>query len=295
MRIKRLSFFAALFCGFLLAGLSIGRQLEGWEVKNRSQLPSRTHQLEKQSITKITMPDLAVQPSDQVAQSPAPPDQPAPSNALTTTSGAVMRQNNILLIGVDDLTAAFPRLESAWLVLYLAQTPHLTLMPIYPEKTSRNGKTAPHRADLAELFQSDPQGLPGPKFFSELKARGLWWSGYIIVDRKSLAVVIDLVGRLAEQRGEEALSPGILNSVPFTWKDPQGAYEGQAQIAQQLCSAAAHLTLDQINEIDDIFLLFSSQILSDIKREGAAAELVGMLAQGSGITCEFPSQSSANP
>lgn len=300
MSLKRPLFFFALFCGFLLAGLSVGRQIGTWRARNQPQLPARSNQLEKQSLPRENTPDLAAQTDHQVSQPPPlpaiPPSQ-APSNAIIENGEPLPRQNNILLIGVNNLDVAYPRLESTWLILYMTQTPHLTLMPIYPENPSQDENAEPPGTDLAKLFQSDPDGLPGPDFFTELKTRGLWWSGYIIVDRQALNEVIDLVGRLAEQSGEGELSPemGILESVPSAWNNPQRAYEGQIHVAQRLCSAAAHITVDHINEIDDIFLLFTDDILSDINREGAAAELVGMLVQGSGITCEFPTLGSENP
>jgi hypothetical protein len=150
-----------------------------------------------------------------------------------------VHQNNILLIGVDDLESSTPQLESTWLVLYIAQTPHFTLMQIYPGKPSGQGGAGSPKIDLAALFQSDPQGYPGPDFFSELKARGLWWSGYIMMDRLALAETIELIADLSGV-DDQGLSPAsrAVARVPFAGHDPQGAYQGQVELIQKLCTAA---------------------------------------------------------
>jgi hypothetical protein len=199
-------------------------------------------------------------------------------------------QNNVLLIGVDDLETPAPRLESVWLVLYIAQTPHFTLMQIYPGRTSGSGDAGSPETDLESLFQSDPQGSPGPDFFTELKARGLWWSGYVILDRHALARAIDLIADLSGAGIDKALSPGsaAVARVPFAWHDPQGAYQGQVELVQNLCMAALNLYPDHISKLEDYFLLFDRHIMSDIGREKLAAEMVGMLVHNNRISCELP-------
>jgi hypothetical protein len=208
-----------------------------------------------------------------------------------------VQQNNVLIIGVDDLETQTPQLESAWLVLYIAQTPHFTLMQIYPGNPSGQGDSGSPKIDLASLFQSDPQGSPGPDFFSELKARGLWWSGYIMMDRFAIAQTTDLIANLTEESEDPTLIPGshAVARVPFAGHDPQGAYQGQVELVQKLCTAALHLSADHIGKLEDLFLLFGSHILSDIGREQLAAEMVGMLVYGNRISCELPFLSPGSP
>ncbi len=230
------------------------------------------------------------------------PDQSSPSLPLPTPTqpstkptpifiegNQPVQQNNILLIGVDDLEAPAPRLEGAWLVLYFAQTPHFTLMQIYPGKPGQEVAGSPD-ADLATLFQSNHQGAPGPDFFTELKARDLWWSGYIMVDRAALAEIIDTIVGLSGSSEDPTLSPGsgAVARVPFAWHDPTGAYRSQAELIQKLCTASSHLSADHIGRLEDLFLLFGNHIMSDIGREQLAAEMVGMLVHENRVTCELP-------
>jgi len=199
-----------------------------------------------------------------------------------------LRQNNILLVGVDDLQAAKPKLEGAWLVMYLTQNPHFTLMPIYPGAPAEDGKATKSDGILAKLFQADPGGVPGPGFFSELKDRGLWWSGYFIVDRLAMVKIMVTIEQTTRSGELSENTSRSLQDVPPAWKDPAKAVLGQIQIAQAVCRQASELNTDDIGEIDHLFLLFSDHVLSDIPREQAAAELVGMLVNSSEITCEFP-------
>jgi hypothetical protein len=198
---------------------------------------------------------------------------------------------------VDDLESNRPQLESAWLVLYLAKTPHFTLMQIYPGKPSGQAGAGSPSDDLASLFQSDSQGYPGPDFFSKLKALGLWWSGYVILDRLALAETIDLIANLSGGSEGKALSPGsrAVARVPFAGHDLKGAYQGQVELIQKLCAAAQYLNAGHIGELEDLFLLFGSHFISDIGREQLAAEMVGMLVHENRISCELPFVSTGNP
>jgi hypothetical protein len=299
MRPLRYLPFLALFGGFLLLGLSIGRQLEALSDKSsrptlaqarRSEIRPKSYQESTHVETQPDQPSSSL-PLPTPTQATEIPTPAAAIPALTLVEGSQpVQQNNILVIGVDDLEAQAPRLESAWLVLYIAQTPHFTLMQIYPGKTSGSGDAGSPGVDLASLFQSDPQGSPGPDFFSELKARGLWWSGYIILDRLALAEAIDLIAELSGAGVEQVLSPGsaAVARVPFAWHDPQGAYQGQVELIQKLCTAALNLHPDHLGKLEGYFLLFDRHIMSDIGREQLAAEMVGMLVHDSRITCELP-------
>jgi hypothetical protein len=298
MRPLRYLPFLSLFGIFLLLGLAIGRQLEARTGKNSRPTLAQAHRSEIRPKSFQGSTEVETQPDQPSSTLPTPTQAaaiPAPAVAMPTLTlvegSQPVLQNNILFVGVDDLETPTPRLESAWLALYIAQTPHFTLMQIYPGKTSGSGDAVSPEADLASLFQSDPQGSPGPEFFSELKARGLWWSGYIIIDRLALAKAIELIADVSGAGDDQALSPGsaAVARVPFTWHDRQGAYRGQVELVQKLCTAAVNLHPDHIDKLEDLFLLFNRHIVSDIGREQLAAEMVGMLVRGNyPITCEFP-------
>jgi hypothetical protein len=83
--------------------------------------------------------------------------------------------------------------------------------------------------------------------------------------------------------------------VPFAVHDPQGAYRGQAELVQKLCTAALDINADHLSELEDIFLIFGSHIISDIRREQLAAEMIGMLVNGNRISCELPFLSVDDP
>jgi hypothetical protein len=299
MRPLRYLPFLVLFGVFALLGLTFGRQLEGRPGKSPRSTLAQAHRSETRTKSYPQIMGVETQSNQLSPSLPVPtPTQaaaiPTPAvaiSALVPVEGSQpVQQNNILIIGVDDLEAPAPRLESAWLVLYFAQTPHFTLMQIYPGRISGSGDTDSSEVDLASLFQSDPQGSPGPGFFTELKARGLWWSGYIVMDRLALAEAIELIANLSGVGGDQELLPGssAIARVPFAWHDPQGAYRGQVELIQKLCTATVHLNPDHIGKLEDLFLLFERHIMSDIGREQLAAEMIGMLVHENRITCELP-------
>jgi hypothetical protein len=268
----------AIFAIFLIAGLNIGRLYRS----KANKLEPTTHSLSPVLELRVKSRANALQVERVPTQAPPLP-QVTPEMGVANATIAVepLIQNNILLIGVDNLEASSPRLEGVWLVLYLAQKPQFTLMPIYPVP-AEDGKIRSQDAALAKTFRSDQAA-----FFSQLEDRGIWWAGYYIFDRHALASIADRIVDLAQDEGK--ISGRSIARVPSAWTDPQGARREQARIVDALCSTAAHLSVDDIGELDDLFLLFSQHISSDIPREQAAAELVGMLAGDNPITCEFPS------
>ena len=289
--------FLALFGAFLLLGLFIGRQLDSGSGEGVRPTLAQARRSETMPKSDRASSDVITQPEQLSSSLPLPtPTQDAVIPTLAVVMPTLVegnqpvQQNNILLIGVDDLEASTPRLESAWLVLYLAQTPHFTLMQIYPGTASGSDEAGSQEIELGSLFQSDLQGSPGQDFFSELKAQGLWWSGYIILDRLALAEVVDLMADLSGGGVDQALLPGsaAVARVPFAWHDPQGAYRGQVELAQKLCTVASNLRSDHIGDLEDLFLLYDRHIMSDIGREQLAAEMVGMLVDEYRISCELP-------
>jgi len=296
-----LSFFVLSLLIGLFAGRMFGIQPDKSEtptpVKPPSpelQVKSRPNQLqtEKASIQELPQVASPTQVEKQAALAAAieteietdiaqqPEQQAAP--AKTEAPPQPIIQKNVLVIGVDNLKAKSPNLEAVWLVLYLTQKPEFTLMPIFPGIPAADGKMRSQDYKLAKLYRTDRDA-----FLAELKDRGVWWSGYYIVDRVALDEIAGQVEKLAgEPAGVTYLN---VTDVSHIEDDPQVAKLEQGRFAQALCSRAASLSVDQISDLDDLFLLFSDHILSDIPREQAAAELVGMLVEGSPLTCEFPS------
>ena len=297
-----------LIAACMLTGLKAGRlfRVHAKQQPGQSQQPlfevksQRNELVASKPTTQASLPMPATPTPASPTQTALPSAQPTQEIPEITDeppaqrAGYPIRQSNILLIGVDDLKADKPRLEGAWLVLYLSQSPHFTFMPVYPGVPAEDGKVTSRDAALVKKFQSDPSGAPGPAFFSELKAKGLWWSGYFVVDRYALIEIVDAVTSIAGEEGDIKSGSEQVKAVPLTWRDPQRAKREQARLVQSLCNETFRLNADHISELDDLFLLFSHHILSDINREKAAAELVGLLFQEGEVSCEFPSMDMSN-
>jgi hypothetical protein len=144
-------------------------------------------------------------------------------------------QRILLVIGVDRLAAAEPRLESVWLVSYFPGQSEITLLPVYP---SILGSLDSMR-ELAASFSLDRHGEPAPGFLAQLQKKNLWWSGRLLVDEIGLIAALDLLNSPAKvaRNFESAL---VVGDLPRSWEEPEAALEGQANLLESACSKAKH-------------------------------------------------------
>jgi len=120
-------------------------------------------------------------------------------------------QRNILVIGVDDLQADEPALESLWLILYYPPAPGINLAPLFPARLQNDPETG---LALDEAFALDENGTPVPAFFESIQRRDLWWNNYMLIDRPEWeSWSISLAARWA--------MPGTAPSCRLTSSPPQ--------------------------------------------------------------------------
>ena len=121
---------------------------------------------------------------------------PAPTEVPVTV------QRNLLVIGVDHLSAAQPQLESIWLVMYFPGKLDLTFVPLYPDPGE---KPAAQSSPLAASFSLDKAGHPSRAFFRQLEDQ-VWWNNFLVIDQTATRALIDLVGGLpsGDLNGNEA-------------------------------------------------------------------------------------------
>jgi hypothetical protein len=203
----------------------------------------------------------------------------------TVQKAASNGQRNVLLVGVDRLDAAQPRLEGIWLVAYLPPTPRLTILPLYPASLSGG---APEDTRLESLFRLLPGGAPDPAFLSALQEKDLWWNNYAVVESSLLGQLADLAGGVSLGEGEMD-GQALLASLPHAWDNPKKALRAQAKAMQALCGEAGavipHLDANQV------YPMVASRIASDLNAGQILKSWQDLQKSGDSLSCEFPTLS----
>jgi hypothetical protein len=209
-----------------------------------------------------------------------PPTQPAPPAAPPTG------QRSILVIGVDNLAAAQPKLESIWLALFVPPDPRLTFLPVYPS-FSRSEK---EDRRLLSSFQYQPGAALNPEFVQVLQSRQIWWTGSVILDRYAYAQVMNY---LAED-GNAAQTVAYLDGENWVKKlaeaagKPQEAIANQATIYQELCWRTAKQNWSLSDTIQqEISNRLAGHTQVDFNLAQSLRE-TGMLTATSSLFCDFP-------
>ena len=195
-------------------------------------------------------------------------------------------QRNILVIGVDDLNAPRPRLESVWLVLYINDLPQVTLLPVYPAPAGEGAETG---RTLEDLFQLSAGKAPDPVFLDALQASGLWWSGYILVDEVAVVEVVDLVSKMSANNWSRTSGVRAVAKVPPAWEDRSASLAGQAGLVQAICRDAQGIASRK--DISHLLDLIPRHASTDLNLTRTVSELRSLLSHPDGFSCEFPTLS----
>lgn len=204
-------------------------------------------------------------------QSTAPPD-------------VATGQQNLLVIGVDQLNQAQPRLRSAWLLIYFPGKPTLTLLPVYPDVGGDQGINQQFEASFSLSQGGDPD-----KGFLEALRQKVWWSHYLILDAAGFQIGLDALTDPATNTEKTTQ----ISDLADPQQAPQDALEAQAMLLKQTCEQAGQV----LPGLDYTILL--QQIRSNMKSDLTSSELETLwhsLADlGSGLRCEFPLNFNSNP
>jgi hypothetical protein len=285
MNPKRAVLYLILFCSFFLAGFCSIRGLYAYASGHRLLKPS-TQSHSQTVFSKTVQTDSPGETKVEATQSESG-DQ-AQLQAASTSSVTGNGQQNILIVGVDDLSFEKPALENVWLVLYLQNSPQITLLPIYPDNSTRQATV--ENEILNELFRLDQERQPSPAFLSSLKARNLWWNSTLVMDREAMASIVEFVGGDAlsgHSSGSEAMK-----DIPHSAVDPEAAFLEQFRLAQEICRGTKKMSPDR--NISSLFALIPDHIAADLDLEQAKSAWFRFFEHGSGFNCEFPTLSIIN-
>lgn len=191
-------------------------------------------------------------------------------------------QSNVLIIGVDRLTYADPRLESIWLLAHFPGEPDIKLIPLYPKPVS---DPVNNQHQIAAIFELSPAGFPGKDILDYLHQQQIWWSSYIILDEVALIEILDFVGgvKIDGQKLSGALALGSLTPAK---EDQLAAVNSQMQLLQELCLQINNLP-PQVNP-DALLSLIPWHIKTDLNIDQTIADLHTFMSGEKPIQCEFP-------
>jgi hypothetical protein len=185
-------------------------------------------------------------------------------------------QENILVIGVSDLAAPEPELESVWMVLYLTDSTHLTLMPIYPPFMPEISQSQ----QLAKSFRLNGDRQLDEKFIQALRDQDLRWNYTVVMDQVALSAVVDFVrssGGGGSNLGRAALDQKASDADTLV---------EQTRLLQGLCYGVGELPY--LPDVSGLYKLIPQHVMTDLPLVEFISAWQIRLAQGSQLSCEFP-------
>jgi len=218
------------------------------------------------------------------ASAPAPAALPAgevvvPAASVDSIKPLAEGQHNTLVILVDQIGQPDPKLEGMWLVVRHIPRPHVMLLPLYPKLQGNADEI------LVEHFRLNADGAPAHVFLQALQSKDLRWDSLLVLDKASLAQLIQLVGGV--DLGQGILSGAeVIAQLPSSRQSPEGALSVQADLVLELCKRTPQLALsgDPISEMEQ----FSDHIYLDPSFKQVAASWIQLQDEISTVSCEMP-------
>jgi hypothetical protein len=215
-------------------------------------------------------------------------------------------QVSLLLVTVDSLQAARPRLESVWLVELVPPDPRLTLLSVYPSFSAEDAQRDARLAGAFLVEASTDSLQVGQAFLKTLQNRNLFWSGIILLDKSALAQTLDylnlpqpqqsLGGNQTSDKPTATTQPvgfpdgaAKLEAMPNASQNPQMALFAQASIYQELCQSAAQRNpvLDTSSQ-EELAKLLKGHLYLDLDPKQVLPHLKAYQAAGTTLFCDFP-------
>lgn len=259
-----------LFCTFLITGVVIGRSV-GANVKSSGVADLRQQ---------LKQPSMANKAFNEESSLEDQPEEDSPSRPVGN------RQRNLLIVGVDDLGNPSPRLMSVWLVIYLNDSPHMMLLPIYPTTGTRldgNSSFEP----LDRKFRLTSQRSLDPEFVEELTERDFWWTSQITVDQHALTDLVDFVAGASGNSSLDGVN--AITSIPPPWENPKSSLFGQADLIKMLCQNSTGLSTVPRWQYLHLFAMTQDHFSTAFEANEAVEEWLNLLSLAGGVSCEFPS------
>lgn len=289
MRNQQFAWFITIFTLSLAAGLAAGRSVRAAIPTPPPETPTAAPTNEwvyaqpapPSSLDELLAPAQSSTPTPQAAVEAEPKSLPAASPALT--------QQNVLIIQVDQLSA--PHLESIWLAIFVPKMSQVMIVPVYPLAAQTGANWEPLRQAGLLTTIVDPYGKISAELYGLLKAVGLEWNHYLVIDQAALVGIIERVAgpqSPASAAGMPALDAvQVVASIDAAQDNPQAYSLAQAWLYGEICTRLAHpgVPVEQVLTLEQVL---SSNLVTDFALE-AYDSFLANARQAGGLKCEFPS------
>jgi hypothetical protein len=118
-----------------------------------------------------------------------------------------------------------------------------------------------------------------------LKANNYWWSGYFIIESKSLPVILDTLFPF-ENAGEVADNHPFISDLDGVKNDTQNGFSNQLLQMQNICNRLSGITQNPAS-IGDV-LTNSNLLVTDLEPDQFEIELNKFLLTKQNLNCTFP-------
>ena len=280
MKDHRYPFYLIMFSIFLACGFLVGRK-----VSSVAQQSLDTQKVDGREIT-IRNSNRLAYPLPNLDAMMNEMGNNSKDQQLNSANGPAPVQQNILVIGIDKLQSPRPQLESIWLVLYFTDTPHLTLMPIYPAFPANETASNTENIAIEHSYEMSTDHKPSEKLFNTLKDKKFWWNGYLVLDKTAMIKLIDFITHSQGGLSGYPSAAKAIASLPLARENPQDALYEQTRLIQELCNTAAQQP--NSSEVSLLDQIISDHVVSDLDLQKIISEWQIRLTQNDHLTCEFP-------
>jgi hypothetical protein len=214
-------------------------------------------------------------PSSQPASAPASPSTPTiASNTIPENN----KQQNLVLILIDNLGNPGYHLESVWLLLFTPDYPDITLLMLYPSSKE------PYK-NLADQFKLTPDGKLDVSFTDALHGFKFNFQGFILVDEEGLSQWIDWMKGI-DIDGNTLNGANVLSYTPKPWNDLDKSITPQMTVATGLCKKAILLPKD-VNWFTLLGNILPGHMSTDLSLKDTVALWKSFLAQQEKAKCKI--------
>lgn len=230
---------------------------------------------------------------------PVEAKKPAETSMVSPAPVLASGQISLLVVMVDDLTSARPRLESAWMLEFVPPDPRLTLLSVYPSFSSNDSQ---QDASLVSAFrvETSPDTLQvGQAFLKVLQDRKFFWNGAVLLDKYALAQTLDYFNRpqpeqsLDQQPSAQPVGypdgTAKVARIPSSSQNAQMALFAQAAFIQDLCQSASQRDplLDSASQ-DELGKLLEKHYSASLVQGQILPRLKAFLSEQAAVFCVFP-------
>lgn len=195
-------------------------------------------------------------------------------------------QWNLVVIAVDQFTAARVSLIGIWLLITSPDSDNLTLVPIFP---AGEFSSEPNKVAWEEMFSLDTDLRPSSEFLSTL-SNHLLWDEFLLIDRQGITNIVDQFEE-SESTVQANEIQGI--DIPSSASKIELNLEGQFEIWRTACRELA--AKSNPNEVSNWLDKIKPYTHSQFELNQVFNQLILQENSQFKLKCEFPTLTLNSP